>query len=239
MTTPPAVNRKVAINNVVAALKTASVWTKLAALYVLAAADAQAASINWLAPSGTKLTATVAPTFTADRGYVGNGSTQFLTTGIALNAAAPYAQNDCHMGAWIGTDASGATAYDCGTTVAALNSRSGSDARFRPQHNAHLNKTLASLGGSATAIGHSLWCRSGAGAWHAQKNGGAVVTGTEASVALTADVVFICAWNSGGTAANYSARRQQALHFGSALTEAEGLAVYNALNAYMTILGAV
>ena len=49
-TTPPTTARKNLIDAAVVALKSAGVWTKLDALYLFAAADSQAAIINWKAP---------------------------------------------------------------------------------------------------------------------------------------------------------------------------------------------
>ncbi|HXC20220.1 MAG TPA: hypothetical protein VNV13_01980, partial [Steroidobacteraceae bacterium] len=56
-TTPPTTSRKVIINTLVNALLNGSTdtWDKMDVLYVMAAADSQAASINWKNPGTTTL----------------------------------------------------------------------------------------------------------------------------------------------------------------------------------------
>ena len=49
-------------------------------LWVTAAADAQAGRQNWV-QDAYNLTTVKSPTFTADRGYQGNGTTSYLWTG--------------------------------------------------------------------------------------------------------------------------------------------------------------
>jgi|HubBroStandDraft_6_1064221.scaffolds.fasta_scaffold10535_11 hypothetical protein len=67
-TTPPTTSRKVIINTLVNALLNGSTdtWDKMDVLYVMAAADSQAASINWKNPGTTTLANIGSPTFTTD-----------------------------------------------------------------------------------------------------------------------------------------------------------------------------
>ncbi len=83
MTTPPSAARKASINAAIVSLKSLGLWSKLDALYVLAAADRQAAKLNWVSTSfdlteidGANLT------FTADVGFQGNGTSSKLSTGF-------------------------------------------------------------------------------------------------------------------------------------------------------------
>lgn len=78
-TTPPTEARKRQINALIVALKAAGIWLKLDALYVMAAADAQAALLNWVA-SQYDLTAVNSPTFAADQGFTGNGTSARLAS---------------------------------------------------------------------------------------------------------------------------------------------------------------
>lgn len=73
-TTPADDTRKGHINTLVLALKSASAWTILDRLFVYAAADSQAALVNWKNPGTSTGTVNNAPTFTADKGYTTNGS---------------------------------------------------------------------------------------------------------------------------------------------------------------------
>ncbi len=76
MTNRPPFARQTLIKNLVDALKTAGLWTKLDRLYVLAAHDSRASLLDWKAHATglTATTVTTAPTFTADRGWQGGGA---------------------------------------------------------------------------------------------------------------------------------------------------------------------
>lgn len=103
MTVPPSNARKSLINQTISALLSAGVWQKLDALYVMAAHDAQAARLNWIADQ-YNLTAVNSPTFTTDSGYTGNGTNAYLSTGMVastLNASGKMKQNSLTMGAYV------------------------------------------------------------------------------------------------------------------------------------------
>ena len=86
LATQPAPARAAAYDAVIRALLAAGVWSKLDALYLLAAADAATALTN-LKQSSYGLTAVNSPAFTADRGYTGNGTTQYLNPGFTPSTA--------------------------------------------------------------------------------------------------------------------------------------------------------
>jgi len=100
-TTPPTNARKTLINTLIKTLKDGGVWSKLDALYLTAAADAQAARRNWISDA-FNLTAINSPTFTTDRGYAGDGSSSYLNTGFnPTTVSSPmYMQNSSHISAW-------------------------------------------------------------------------------------------------------------------------------------------
>ena len=79
MTTQPTDARKTVINTFITSLKTAGVWSKLDAMYVLAAADQQAALLNWIADTNNA-TAENSPSFVADSGFKSDGSTSWVNT---------------------------------------------------------------------------------------------------------------------------------------------------------------
>jgi len=96
-TTPPTTARAKAINTFIGSLINAGVWAKLDCLYVTAAADSQAARRNWV-QDAHNLTAVNSPTFTADRGYAGNGSTSYLNTNYnPLTNGQQYTLNSAHV----------------------------------------------------------------------------------------------------------------------------------------------
>jgi len=85
MTVRPQGNRAFLISDTIRRLKAADIWAKLDVLWMLAAHDAQAGRLNWKAPASFALTEVNSPTFTADRGYAGNGTTSYLDTGWAAS----------------------------------------------------------------------------------------------------------------------------------------------------------
>ena len=95
-TTPPTAERQIIIDTAVKALVAGGVWDNLDALYMLAAADSQAALINWKNPGTYDGTLANAPTFVADQGFTGNGSNAEIDTGFNPSSApAPnYVQDD-------------------------------------------------------------------------------------------------------------------------------------------------
>ncbi|TCT07612.1 hypothetical protein [Aquabacter spiritensis] len=103
MAVPPP--RAGAIDILVRALIAAGIWAKLDALYLLAAHDAQAARLNWIQDAYTLATLN-SPAFIPNRGYVGDGVTQALSTGFnAATAGGRYTQDSASFGAWSLTEA--------------------------------------------------------------------------------------------------------------------------------------
>lgn len=84
MTSPPTAGRKRLIDRTIRRLKAAGLWSQIDCMYVMAAADSQAALVDWMKPSRTA-TPVNSPTFTADRGYAGDAATSYLTSGYIPN----------------------------------------------------------------------------------------------------------------------------------------------------------
>jgi hypothetical protein len=113
--TTPSRTRKLAYNALIYSLKNSGVWDRLDALYMFAAAD-QATALTNLKSSSYGATAISSPTFTADTGFTGNGTTNYLDSGFnPSTAVAPnFTQNSASMFAWSGTSAS-TNNYDMGS----------------------------------------------------------------------------------------------------------------------------
>jgi hypothetical protein len=140
-TTPPTTARKSIINTLVGTLLHGStdVWDELDYLYVMAANDSQAASINWKHPGTATLTAVNSPTFTANQGFNSDGSTSYLTTGVGFTSGTQLTQNSVDLGGWllgsaasnsfiVGQQTSGAyTLFPGGTNLGARLSTTGTD----------------------------------------------------------------------------------------------------------------
>lgn len=230
-TTPPTDARKVVINTLVVALKTAGVWAKLDLLYLLAAADSQAARINWKNPGTFTATAVNSPAFEVDRGYTGDHSTSNLTTNwIPENHGVTCLLNSACLGLWSRTSGQLAES-DIGGPNFILNCRNGSDQTFlRVWGGSQI--TPANTDGSGCFHGN----RADANAIEVYRNGVSLGTGSVASISRDAMESWMCGRNN--VTPQYSARQQAAGWFGGSLTGAEVLAMYNALAAYMTAVGA-
>lgn len=253
MTAPPDTTRKNLINAVFVALKSgpvssSNILAKLDALYVMAAADSQAAGLNWLGnvynltPSGT-----TPPTFVADRGYTGDGLTGYLDTGFnPTTATTPqYALNSASFGCWSRTAAQGAS-VDMGQGPTII-TNPGSDIYCRnlsDQAKIYINSATSGIGSGATATNTD-----GSGLFVANRSGATSGTTDTAvyrnavSLTLASQDASTARGNAniiigGGGGITGSTRQFSAGEIGGTLTANENTDLYNALQAYMTGVGA-
>lgn len=229
--TPPTTARKILINNLIQALDTGGVWSKLDCLWVLAAADAQAAQQNWK-QNNFNLSVESSPTFTVDRGYAGPGGR--LDTGFepsTHSAAANYKLNDAYIGVWTRTEVSEAI-YQMGVVAgppytAAMTSFSGAAYTYLNQ---------AGAGGAhtaATGVGWISASRTGSTTLKGWKNKVQTLTSTEVSTSLPSGNLKLV----GGIGGNSSSQIMAAA-LGKGLSAAEDVILYDALAAYKTAVGA-
>jgi len=230
-TTPADATRTKVISKLVYDLKKAAVWSKLDALYLMAAADSQAARRNWIADV-YNLTPVSAPTFTADRGYTGDGSSSYLETSFnPTTAIAPkFVQNSGNIGLWSRTSAQ-STFPDAGNTNSLLHARNASD-----NFTGRINCDAATIQ-TANASGLGLFATNRVGSTSTKilKNGVSALATSDASAASTNATFRMLGRGGSGTS---SSRQGAAGFFGQSLTDAEHLAFYNALNTYLTSIGA-
>jgi hypothetical protein len=232
-TTPPDNAHKAAINFFVLALKAASIWNKFDFLYGLAAADSQAARINWVNPGTYNATVVGSPTFTADRGYVG-ASGAYLSSGFnPTTAPSPkFTQNDASMFIWAldGGTATGAISGEIGATNSRIGKDFGAgDSIARPNMSSSIQPMTTT--GFPGSVG---WTRSASNVWEAYANGVDAGGGTGASAAPSNEVFRVC--NS--IAANGQLQDAFAMA-GSNLTSGEVAALHDAMNDYLVAVGAI
>ena len=103
-TTPATMARQQLINTLVVALKaggTSSIWSNSDVIYVLAAADSQAALINWRNPGTFNATAVNSPTHKVDRGFTGDGASSRVDTGWTPSTnGIKYIRDNASAWAW-------------------------------------------------------------------------------------------------------------------------------------------
>jgi hypothetical protein len=241
-TTAPTGARKTLINNLIRSLKQAGIWSKLDAFYVMAAADAQAAQRNWIADA-YNLTPTNSPTFTADQGYQGNGTSSYLATGFTPSSAPSpkLVQNSASLGVWSRTNIA-ENAVDIGAKGSNPGTQD-STIMIRNSSNQFLNRLNIIAGGgyspaNASSVGLFVAVRPDASNLIDYVNGAVIGTGAVASAVVATIEFNIGVRNDNGTFNAYSTKQYAAALIGSSLSAAENSALYAALNTYLTAVGA-
>lgn len=236
-TTPPTDARKTLINNLIVSLKAAGVWAKLDALYVMAAADSQAARRNWVADQ-YNLTAANSPTFTTDRGYAGNGSSSYLATNFNPSSASSpkYAQNDASMFSWSRTNNQSSAYCDIGANsgaiIASIRPRVAGSALSAATNCAAADINVPIVG---TSIGLSEWTRRSAVATEVYRDGISLVAENKNSNGTPNSNISLLA-NAGSS--QFSINQVAGGGFGSQLDGSQSAALYTALNTYLQAVGA-
>lgn len=82
------------------AYKAQGIWPLVGNRAFFCMHDAQAATINIVNPSGTKWTPTSSPTWAKYRGYTGDGTASYVTSGVNWSAIPGVTQNDAHASVW-------------------------------------------------------------------------------------------------------------------------------------------
>jgi hypothetical protein len=238
-TTPPTTPRKALIDALIVSLKTAGVWAKLDALYLTAAATSQAARQNWVQDL-YNISAVNAPTFTADRGYAGDGSSSYLDSNFNMaTAGGLFALNSSHLSVWDRTARVGANSVEIGGRKA--DSTSFSSITIRSTANQQIGDQQDAAGFTAavaSSVGQALTSRSASNAMAQYRDGASIATSAVASVSLPSANIFICARSNAGTPEAFSADQIAAASFGSNLTGPDVASMYSALSTYLTAVGA-
>jgi len=102
--TLPSVSQQAKQNQLILDLKTAGIWDKLDAFYMLATDGNSAfALINWKNPSANYGTAVNSlPTFTTNQGFTGSGSNA-INLNFAANAGTNFSNPNASIGVFVGT----------------------------------------------------------------------------------------------------------------------------------------
>lgn len=192
----------------------------------------------------TVMTATAAPTFTADAGYAFNGTTQFINTNfIPATHASRMVVGNVRLSVYERTNV-GTTTNACGVN----HNSSGSNLRIIPRSAANTKiSSCNSNNGTFSSItdsrGLSVASRAGGGtALKGWKNGVALTdaTVTASNTGLQGFALYIGGLND--AVGGLTAPRASTIGYvdwGAPLaTTAQELAVYNALQAFMTAVGA-
>lgn len=232
-TTQPTLARKRLLSNFFKAIRAAGLIGVLDALYLMAAADSQIASLNLLASTFT-LNPVNAPIFTADQGYAGDGVSSYVdSTFNPTTAPTPhFAQDNAYFGIWSRTAAQAAASV--AGFVSAPNGTlllpRGTTDLFSGRLNGGLNLTASETNGA----GFFSVTRGAPATENISANGASVASGVPTSTAISnGSFAFGTANHTGFTATQFAAGA-----IGGAPTPTQDAALYAALQTYLHAIGA-
>lgn len=230
MTVQPDATRKSLLNSLIVGLKSDGVWTLLDYLAIVAAHDAQAGRINAVNPAQVATTAGTI-TFTTDRGYRGDGTTGYLETGIADNAAGNWTQDAATLFAWLNVEATGVSAGAILGLSAVLATRISG--LVGTPTVARIHGATATTGVTANTLGLSSATRTDASTVKLYRSGALDQT----NAATTSAAPVASTFEAGKNNASFGDGRTAAFGWGGLLDATKNLALYNRLNTYLTAVG--
>jgi hypothetical protein len=232
----PSEEQKVKQNNFVIALKNLGIWDDLDILYVFATdGDSDFATLNWKAPASFQASKVSSPTFTANQGFTGNGSSAYLDTGWAPDPdGVNYTQNDACGFVYVNNSIAESQKYAYG----ALNNTPSAFGLTAIIPYAPTNTYGAYVNGFGVSGANS----NSKGFYSAHRNGGqitgyknAVQIATAAIVSngLTTNDVAVLAGRGDAGAASHSSYQVGVFGMGANISESS---LYTAWNDYFTSL---
>jgi hypothetical protein len=230
-----------AYQTMICGMVTDGTWPLLDALYIFATNTTTTANLNLINTSFT-ITPQNSPTFTADAGYTGNGTSSWLNTNLA-GAQTNYNLNSGSIGIAIPTnDTSSVSTIDMGAIDVSINSVFLA-ANFTLKYAYGLNDG-GTVTGTASATSRGLWAvsRTSSGSVSFYQNGSstAVSTTSVASTSVPTSGVpmgILARAQSPTTAQTFSARQVSAAWVGAGLTGAQFASISARINAYLAALG--
>lgn len=235
MSSPPDAARIGKIDAVYRKLILGGVLAKLDRLWCLAAHDSQASRLNWCAPGTDTLTDSGGIGFTADRGWTGDGSNDYLASTFNFSTGVNYTQDSACAGSWALTDVA-AVQYDLGAVT-----NGGGTARICPRQGSNQlawclnsNSNPSALSGYTDSRAHVTITRTGANSLIAYRNAVAGSTISNASVAR--DNTTLALLRNGAT---YSTRQLALAYVGGALNATEVGVIDGAFRSFFTDIGAI
>lgn len=230
--------RGLLVSDTIRELKAAGVWADLDFLAVYAAGNAASALVDWKArKTGAAINS---PAFTADRGYVFDGATNYVNSLFAPSTDCVAASGTSFfLGVYERADLSSGTTRAMGshnsTTQSALITP-----RNSTNMQANLNATTAAVfTGLSDSRGLSVAATNGT-VGRGYKNGaiGATPTLTTPGTALPTYPLFVGCYNSLGTPTSFRAASIGMAVFGNNTTAGMQSSLYVIMQRYMTKVGA-
>ena len=229
-----------ATNQLVIDLKSANIWTKMKAIYPFVGNTASSQKYNLKDPrdlnAAYRLVFSGGGTFSSN-GYQPNGVNSFADTFLIPNTA--LTNNNTHISFYSRTNSSGLY-FDMGSGQAtgqyfdlALNITGNV---FADQYN---NSTARITTANANSQGFYISSRTTSSLFKLFKNAtqlGTTNTGASTGFTSITSSVYLSALHEGGSNLYFSNRQCAFASIGDGLTDAEALALYNAVNAFQVTL---
>lgn len=235
MVPAPDTDHKADIDTLIAALKSASVWSKLDGFYVNCAPFGSQITENWVSSKYDQ--ANEGGTFTANSGVAGNGSSAYLNTAFnPATATSPnFQRNSAHLWAFSLTTAASAAGYEVGSDGASgwALSTGRSDQANAPRGG--LNDSWANYPVQADCKGMYVISRTSSNLTTMYKNGASIGTSAAASTGAPASYDMAALRYN----AIYSDKKLAGWGFGGGLTSGDVSAMSAAVIAYLTARGAI
>ena len=210
-------------------------WSSLDALYKLATDTTTDAYLN-LVSSSYGLTAHGSGSFSADNGWIGDGSSGYLDTGFTPSTASGnFALSSATVAAYVVNNRIAAHAYENiggGTAGYVFNESMNGTSVL----NGGANTTQATSGAVVTAKGLLTFTLNGT-VQSLLSNAGVVGTNTQTATALGNSSLSIGAFNFGGVYSSYTADTLGYVAFGAGLSNLNALLFNYRINADATALG--
>ena len=233
MGTQPTQYRKMLYNNFILALQASGAWALMDCIYLLAAANSQAALLNIKSPSTFTATPINAPTFTADRDYTGNATSQVLDSGFKpATAGGNMALNSAHVGLWCRTDNATGTGAAVGNLNTTLQNKSSALDTAVSRLNA--GSTITTNGLPTGSLNHWVANRNNAANYDIWGGGSKAASAIASATTAMSSLSFTMLGRQTAAATyQYNGYPMSAFHWGGALSDAQVLSVYNALYAFL------
>lgn len=233
-TTPPSATERSLVDALVKGLKADGDWAGFDWILLLAAESAQAARLNLRNPAKSA-TAVNAPTFTANLGYLGDGTASYIDMGEAWAATGnQFVLNSAVIGVWCNATTASGIKPQFGNTANAARSQvlarsSAGNENFRLNDSA--DDTFMASNGSR--LGHRAASRIGAASKRGYFNGSLVANLTTASSSVnTANGCLLRSLTS------YADDRLSLAYSGAGLSDAAMARIHNRFNTYLSAKGA-
>lgn len=227
--------RVTALGTLFAALQAAGTWELYDDIYLLAAENETQALTSL--KQRRLATATASPTFTTDRGYAFNGTSQFINTGfIASSHKVAMTGSNMRISAYERTNLNStgytAGAFTTSTSNLRIRSRNGANAE------GNLNSSALSAA-NANSQAMVAWSRTAGGTFEGWYRGASLGTASPTSgTSLPTHALYIGALNNAGTAASFRAASVSLVTVGASLSSAQEAADYTAWQDFLTVIGA-